>query len=219
MAWALSRVLAGAAFMATAILSVSLAGAADDWKTCAEAPDDVAIAACTRAIASGTYEGRDLSRLHNSRGIAWHDKGDLDRAIADYSEAIRLNPKLATAYYNRGIAWRAKGDLDRAIADYSEAIRLDPKLAAAYNNRGNAWSDKGDLDGAIADYSEAIRLNPKYTIAYRNRGLANLYAGTPPKALADLAQAHGLDPKNAYTALWLDIAGNRSNLASRLPQA
>jgi len=148
MAWALSRVLAGAAFMATAILSVSLAGAADDWKTCAEAPDDVAIAACTRAIDSGTYEGRDLSRLHNSRGIAWHDKGDLDRAIADYSEAIRLNPK--------------------------------------------------------------------YTIAYRNRGLANLYAGTPPKALADLAQAHGLDPKNAYTALWLDIAGNRSNLASRL---
>ena len=56
------------------------------------------------------------------------DKGDYDRAIADYDEAIRLDPRYAVAYYNRGVAYCDKGDYDRAIADYNEAIRLDPKL-------------------------------------------------------------------------------------------
>src|SRR6266403_339236 len=56
-----------------------------------------------------------------------HDKGDNDRAIADYNEAIRLDPKHARAFHHRGYAYSDKGDNDRAIADYNEAIRLNPK--------------------------------------------------------------------------------------------
>ena len=65
------------------------------------------------------------------RGVAYRNKGDLDRAIADYSEAIRLDPKLAAAYNNRGNAYKDKGDSDHAIADFSEAIRLAPELEAS----------------------------------------------------------------------------------------
>jgi len=50
---------------------------------------------------------------------------DPDRAIADYSEAIRLDPKHAIAYCNRGDGYRSIYDYGRAIADYDEAIRLD----------------------------------------------------------------------------------------------
>ena len=57
------------------------------------------------------------------------DKGDLDQAIADYTQAIALDPKYAVAYNNRGIAYCDKGDLDQAIADYTQAIALDPKYA------------------------------------------------------------------------------------------
>jgi tetratricopeptide (TPR) repeat protein len=53
---------------------------------------------------------------------------DYDRAIADLSEAIRLDPKRASAFYNRGVAYRAKGDLGHADADAAEAMRLDPTL-------------------------------------------------------------------------------------------
>src|SRR5258707_1124819 len=88
----------------------------------------------------------------HDRGVAWYVKGDYDRAIADYDEAIRLHPRYAPAFNNRGNVWYRKGDKDRAIADYDEAIRLDPKYAPAYTNRGNAWSGKGDNDRAIADY-------------------------------------------------------------------
>src|SRR5262249_50503096 len=126
------------------------AALADDFRTCAQAPGDAAITACTRAIASGRYRGKELARLHYNRGVEYDNKGELDRAIDDYTEAIRLDPRDADYFAARGIAWRAKGELDRAIADYTEAIRLDPKFARAFNNRGNLWRDKGEIDRAIA---------------------------------------------------------------------
>src|SRR5262249_15219124 len=60
---------------------------------------------------------------------------DYDRAIADYSDAIRLIPTNAPAFFARGNAYASKGDPDRAISDFSEAIRLDPQHADAFNNR------------------------------------------------------------------------------------
>ena len=69
---------------------------------------------------------------YNNRGNVYRDKGDVDRALADYNEAIRLDPKYAVAYNNRANAYRGKGELDRAIADYNDAIRVDPKYADAY---------------------------------------------------------------------------------------
>src|SRR5205085_787291 len=122
-----------------------------DQDACDNASGDVAIASSTRVINDRNERPRDRAGAYLNRGNAWSDKGDNDRAIADYSEAIRRKPKNASAYFNRGIAWSDKGDNDRAIADYSEAIRLNPVKAKAYFNRGIAWSDKGDNDRAIAD--------------------------------------------------------------------
>jgi tetratricopeptide (TPR) repeat protein len=60
-----------------------------------------------------------------SRGYAYEKKGDLDRAIAEYSKAIELDPKNAYAYNDRGFVYETKGDLDRAIADLDKAIELE----------------------------------------------------------------------------------------------
>ena len=64
-----------------------------------------------------------------ARGKVSFRKGDYKTAIAEYDEAIRLNPKLAKAYFNRGTAFYLIADRERAIADLSEAIRLDPSYA------------------------------------------------------------------------------------------
>jgi len=77
--------------------------------------------------------------------------GRIRRAIADYNEAIRLNPKYAGAYNLRGRAYHDKGDNDRAIGDYDEAIRLDPKLVEAYDNRGSHTTTSASRSRAIAD--------------------------------------------------------------------
>ena len=83
-----------------AMLVVAGPAAADDAMLCSRETGDVAIAACTRAINSGA--GRP-SINYNNRGEAYRGKGDMDRAIADFTEAIRLDPKYAIAYINRGL--------------------------------------------------------------------------------------------------------------------
>ena len=97
-----------------------------------------------------------LANAHNSRGNIWSAKGDHDRSIADYSEAMRLAPKVAVYYSNRGLSLRRKGDVYRAIADFDQAIRLDATYAVAYTSRGLAFEAKGDRERARGDFNAAI---------------------------------------------------------------
>lgn len=69
----------------------------------------------------------------NSRGLAYRKTGDLDKAIADYSAAIQLNPVYALAYNNRGYVYEARGDKQAAAADFRRALALDPALVGAKN--------------------------------------------------------------------------------------
>jgi Flp pilus assembly protein TadD len=167
---------------------------ADDRDTCAGASGEIAIDACTRAIDSGVSSGTDLSWRFHNRGRAYEAKGDHARAIADFSEAIRLAPKLAFAFNARGTAYEATGDHDRAIADFNAAISLDPTLAYAFNGRGFAYKAKGDHDRAIADFNAAISLDPKLAFAFYGRGLAYEAKGDHDRAVADHSEAIGLDP-------------------------
>ncbi|HEV8693486.1 MAG TPA: tetratricopeptide repeat protein, partial [Lysobacter sp.] len=84
-------------------------------------PLDTVISSCAALIQSGNYVGRDLSTVFVIRAIAYQRKGELDRAIQDYDQAIGLDPSGATAYYNRGVAYGSRGDWDRAIQDYDQA--------------------------------------------------------------------------------------------------
>lgn len=136
------------------------------------------------------------------RGLR-RDENDYAGKIADYTEAIHLNPQYAIAYNNRGLARYNIGDLNGAIADYNEAIRLDPKLAETYNRWGLARYNQKDWEGAIADYTEAIRLNPQYAIAFNRRGVAYYTKGDLDRAISDYTEAIRLNPQDA------DIYRNR----------
>jgi tetratricopeptide (TPR) repeat protein len=137
---------------------------------------------------------RPDSELYNHRGIVWHERGESDSAMADFNEAIRLEPRNEAAYFNRGLVWSARGDHDRAIADYTRAIQLDPKYSDAYHSRGNDWYFKEELDKAIADYSEAIRLDPAFSLAYYNRGFAWSLKQDYDRAIADYDATIRLEP-------------------------
>src|SRR5580700_1412359 len=88
-------------------------------------------------------------------------KGGWDPAIADYSEAIKLDPKWVWAYSSRGFAYKNKGDFDNALPDCSQAIKLDPKYGDGYSCRGAVYFGKKDYQHAIDDYTVALTLDPK----------------------------------------------------------
>ena len=64
----------------------------------------------------------DSDKGFNERGLSYAKKGEYDRAIADYTEAIRLNREPVGPYINRGSAYEKKGELDKALADFREAL-------------------------------------------------------------------------------------------------
>lgn len=135
-----------------------------------------------------------------------NDKDAYDRAIQNYDEAIRLDPRSADAFAGRGSAYLLKGDYDSAILDYNEAIRLNPKSASAFNGRGAAYFAKGDYDRALQDYNEAIRLDSRTPRALLNRGLANLYTRHFSDAQQDLSQNLRLDKTDLYGVIWLYLS-------------
>lgn len=130
---------------------------------------------------------RNQSTPYNLRGIAWNAAGDHDKAIADFSEAIRLAPADALQFRNRGNCWTAKGDHASAIKDYSEAIRLNPRDAISYYNRGLAWYAGKDWQKSIEDCRKAIELDANYPLPCNH--LAWLLATCPDPRFRDGAQA------------------------------
>jgi tetratricopeptide (TPR) repeat protein len=159
---------------------------------------DQRILSCAAIIKAGRDKSDKLAEAHNNRGVAYRIKGELDRAIQDYGQAIRLNGKFAAAYNNRGVAHDKKGDFDRAIQDYEQAIKLKP-AAETYFNRGNAHLGKSQYAAAIDDYNQATKLKPDFAAAIDNRCWAQAVVGILKQALADCNAALRLMPDNAAT--------------------
>lgn len=130
------------------------------------------------------------------RGNDRYNESDFEGAIANYTEAIDLNPHYVVAYNNRGLARAGQGDWNRAIEDYNEAIWLNPQYAHAYFSRGIACHNQGNLAGAIADYTCSIEYNyPELHLPYNNRGVAYEEQGDCQRALEDYNEALRINPQ------------------------
>lgn len=132
------------------------------------------------------------------RGNERFDNGDLDGAIADYSETIRLDPSIIEAWANRGSTWGRKDEHEKAKDDFDKAIDLDPNYASAWSNRSITWRNMGETDRAFYDSNEAIRLNRDLAHAWLSRGLIWKGIGSPDKAIEDLSEAIRLNPKDVH---------------------
>ncbi|MEM7336081.1 MAG: tetratricopeptide repeat protein [Chloroflexota bacterium] len=138
------------------------------------------------------------------RGNTYHDMGQLEDALNDYTQAISLNPQDAVAFYNRGSTYHDMGQLEDALNDYTQAISLNPQDAVTFNNRGNAYNDMGQLKDALNDFTQAIILNPQNAVAFYNRGCTYQDMGQLEDALNDFTQALAINSQ--YVNAFLNLA-------------
>jgi tetratricopeptide (TPR) repeat protein len=165
---------------------------------CLKSSGQAVVAACTRGIESPATTKDDLVRYYIKRGDYYFDQGDDQRAIDDYSAALKFDPVSIRALVGRGTGYESARKHDLAISDFSEAIRLRPKDGFIYVNRGMAYDAIGDRDRALADYTDGITLEPDISSrAYFNRALIYDLKGDRNKAVADLSAAIKIDPKFA----------------------
>jgi tetratricopeptide (TPR) repeat protein len=171
-----------------------------DQDDCSSGDPDRQIAGCTRIIEDKSASVKDRFISHYNRGNAYRDKRDWDKALADYSAAIRLDPKHPYGYNNRGIVHRVKGNFESALADFSEAIKLDPKHARALSNR--CWTQAiigAELKRALADCNESLRLNNKDDNTFDSRGFTYLKLGDWERAIADYDKALSFYRRRAWS--------------------
>ena len=108
--------------------------------------------------------------LYTARGLSWQMfRRDLEKAIADYSAAIKLSPRDLDCYHFRGQAYFGTKNYDKAIADFNRAVRIDPDNAHFFHSRGEVWIAKKDYENAIADFDDAIRRDPQLAAAHNAR--------------------------------------------------
>ncbi|MFL6521672.1 MAG: tetratricopeptide repeat protein [Chthoniobacterales bacterium] len=166
------------------------------WKAQSASRYDEAIDLCNKALDANpnTFQ---TSAILMTRGNSYGGKGDWDRALRDYEEAVRLVPNNADALTNRGNAYAHKRQLDKSTTDYNEAIRLNPKLFQAFYNRALNYLATADLNRALADLTECIRLNPKFEQAYEKRAIVFVRLKRRDEGLRDAEMAVSLNPDNA----------------------
>jgi len=172
-------------------------GGGSDWRECNGRDLDARISACTRILDRGRDSANNRASAYNNRGIAYFSKGEIDRAIKDFDEAIRIKPNNVVLYHNRGLAWYGKGDNEQAIRSYDEAIAINPKYPMAHNDRANVYFRMKEYDKAISGYDDAIRLQPKNPILYANRGNTYRFKKDYDRALRDFDDAIRLGPRDS----------------------
>ena len=165
---------------------------------CARFSEDIdsTMAACTRVIDDRNEEPFRRAGAYFSRALLWSVKRDFDRAIADYSESIKISPG-ALAYTNRCFA-RAivNRDLELALGDCAEAMLLSPNDdLGATSGRGLVYLRLGRFDDAIVDFDRVLKTLPKSPDPLYARGIAKLHKGDRAGGEADIAAAKLLIPE------------------------
>lgn len=153
-------------------------------------------AAAAEFEAALAYEHEDGTTLYLNRGVSQALRGEHEKAIADYSRVLRLDPRAAKAHMNRGVSRAALGDHERAIEDFSRALHIAP-TASAHLNRGLSRAALGHHRQAIGDFSRALRLHPADSLALVGRGRSRSALGDQAGAVTDHTAALEVDPQLA----------------------
>ena len=120
---------------------------------------DKAVADLSDAIKYSPAKDSGLGDLYYRRGLAYSNMRDYDHAIADQTEAAKLDNGKVEILESRASAYLGKKQDDLAIADLTHVLRIDPKNSTAYHERAAAYQNRHQYDLAVADLNRAIEVS------------------------------------------------------------
>jgi tetratricopeptide (TPR) repeat protein len=180
---------------------------ADDRRDCrTETDPDRVIAACTRLIQSIGPPGADDARVFVNRGLGYAEAHDPAKAIADFTEAIRLDPEETDAYYQRARAFHGVAEYDRALADIDIVLGADPTDADAYDVRGTVLADTLRYQEAAEMFLKAVKLDRDSKFHHNNLAAAQIELSQCRSALAEVDAALQLEPEYGYAIVTRGVA-------------
>ncbi len=138
------------------------------------------------------------ARHHLKQGQVFYDRGQVDEAIVQWRETVRLAPNVAKAHHLLGIALRDSGDLTESLAAFQEALRLDPDNATACVHLARAFEARGDTKEAFAAYYRALQLVPSAPYVHNRLGHLLAAKGDWEGAVTEWQQTTELLPNYAY---------------------
>lgn len=147
------------------------------------------ILSCSAVISRGDREGMySLARAHTERGNLYNFLRNYPAAIADYNEAIRLEPEESDAYHGRAQVYSILGRHYDAIGDYNNLLRLarGQPSASIYYNRGRSFIRVREFSRALSDFDRALQLEPSQIFIRRNKAEAHFWLGQYDLALSEI---------------------------------
>jgi len=151
-----------------------------------------------------TQVTQNNARAHANLGVALARGGQRGRAIAEYGEALRIEPRYPEAHNNLALALAVEGKTQEALAHYQDALHLKPDYANAHTNMANLLDENGRGEEAIAHYREAIRLDPTHVLARINLAVTLARESRLDEAVAELEAVLRLEPGNEAARKMLD---------------
>ena len=143
-------------------------------------------------IVAGKFAEADKDFLSNQKvddGNKCYINGEIEKALAYYNEALKLNPKNVIALSNIAAICNDLDDYNNALEKSNSAIKIDPNYSLSYYNRALAYLNTQNYDQATKDFSKAIELDKNFIAAYNNRGLSRYYSQDINGALEDFNKA------------------------------
>nr|XP_015206045.1 PREDICTED: tetratricopeptide repeat protein 6 isoform X1 [Lepisosteus oculatus] len=125
-------------------------------------------------------------------GLCYMAQVNLLQALEAFSNAVKINPDYADAFYQRGLC-RMRLQQSKSVQDFNRALSINPNLFQVYLSRAAFYGDKGRYSKAILNCNEAIKIQPKSVRAYLYRGVLKFYMKVYRYAVEDLTTAVSID--------------------------
>lgn len=158
-----------------------------------------------RALQDRVYTPAALKAL----GGLCFDKGWLNEAATNFTDALKLDPLDAATEVNLGLTLGLMGRSQEAQNHYAEALRLDPNLAEAHVRLGFELGRQGRDAAAMDHFAKAVQLKPELLEARLDLGIALMNQHREKEALDQFQEVLKRSPTNAIALRYLRRLGQK----------